>query len=167
MTGKAAQRPLDIDLFDTGARSPYGPVRSTRQHRPQWRRRHEEGISMFKFLRRWLAGDPPGSPSNPLVCGTPFLMEKQRELLAQTVARLAAERQAAGVTLDPELADRSYPYPAGQLLVTPARNQTGVFGGMGASDLALLRWTPQLSSEWSGKVSDDEDEAILHGRVQA
>lgn len=79
---------------------------------------------MFKLLRRWLASDPPGSPSNPLVCGTPFLMEKQRELLAQTAARLVAERQAAGVTPDPELADRSYPYPVGQLLVTPAQPET-------------------------------------------
>lgn len=30
---------------------------------------------MFTFFRRWLAGDPPGSPSNPKRCGTPFLTE--------------------------------------------------------------------------------------------
>ena len=35
--------------------------------------------------------------------------------------------------------------------------------GQAENDLALVRWPPQLSSEWSGKVSDDEDEAILHG----
>lgn len=35
------------------------------------------------------------------------------------------------------------------------------------TDLALVRWTPLLSSDGSGKVSDDEDEAVLHGRVQA
>ncbi|CAO3424296.1 hypothetical protein [Azospirillum endophyticum] len=80
---------------------------------------------MFKFLRRWLAGDPPGSPSNPLVCGTPFLMEKQRELLAQTAARLVSERQAASVTPDPALvALASRSHPAGQLLVTPAQPET-------------------------------------------
>ncbi|KAA0579151.1 hypothetical protein FZ983_17715 [Azospirillum sp. B21] len=40
-------------------------------------------------------------------------------------------------------------------------------GEHASHDLAPVRWTPLLSSEWSGKVSDDEDKAILHGRVQA
>ncbi|WP_247895459.1 IS6 family transposase, partial [Azospirillum brasilense] len=32
-------------------------------------------------------------------------------------------------------------------------------------DLAPVWWTPLLSSHGSGKVSDDEDETVLHGRV--
>ena len=45
---------------------------------------------MLSAFRRWLNADRPGSPSNPLPCGTPFLMEAQRA----TIARTAAARQA-------------------------------------------------------------------------
>ncbi|KAA0571584.1 hypothetical protein FZ983_33295 [Azospirillum sp. B21] len=95
---------------------------------------------MFTFLRRWLASDPPGSPSNPLVCGTPFLMEEQRAMIARTAARLVAERQAAGVTPDPALvAMAGGSHLAGQLLVTPAQPE--------AKRVFSKAWAPD--NEWA------------------
>lgn len=97
----------------------------------------------------------------------------------QAVAEVAQARATlARRTLDLKFATVEAPIPGrvDQALVTEGALVGGSDGNPMARvqqidqvyvDLALLRWTPQLSSEWSGKVSDDEDEAILHGRVQA
>ena len=51
---------------------------------------------MLSAFRRWLNADRPGSPSNPLPCGTPFLMEAQRATIARTAAALQAGAGAGG-----------------------------------------------------------------------
>lgn len=65
---------------------------------------------MLSAFRRWLNADRPGSPSNPLPCGTPFLMEAQRA----TIARTAPARQAGagGTAAAGDPVGRSH--PAGQ-----------------------------------------------------